>query len=202
MDGTPSNVIPPNYYCLMRVKSWWSDTIRCEGDIKVIQNVEDSVNGMTDIIHNYDFIQTVDGFYKFKQTGLHKSNIYSINLKNTGLSKAEDKSVRLYTKKELIKLIEKQNPSFKYNEDQDVFIILDPAGEVSFEDYINKKYEKVLTQDFEQKYYNITQKNEADQYNSVRQNIRQLIQKAIRKSIIRYMPADTNLWKVEYQDQI
>ena len=59
----------------------------------------------------------------------------------------------------------------------------------------------LLNEQFIQLYYYQKEYNEAVEYNSVRQNIRQLIQKAIRKSITRYMPADTNLWKVEYEDE-
>ena len=103
----------------MRVKSWWSDTIRCEGNIKVVQN---NSSVLSTSINNYDFVQNVDGFFKFKQTGLHKSNIYSINLKNTGLSKAQDKETKMYTKSEVIKLLQ-QKYFIKYYQNEDSFLV-------------------------------------------------------------------------------
>lgn len=228
-------IIPKNCNILMRVKSWWSDTIRCEGNIKVIQNTEDTL--ITNI-ENYDFIQTVDGFFKFRQTGLHKSNIYSINLKNTGLDRSGDKVVKYYTKKEVIKLIEQKyniryyqdEDSFLVNNEQNAFIhaVFDSEWNTTYKrtplfknlehnnlsgfilNYIivpfqtmiqQEKMDKEINDQFEEVYFYKKQKYEAEEYNETRQNIRQLIQKAIRKSIIRYMPADTNLWKVEYQDE-
>lgn len=230
------NYIPSGCYCLMRVKSWWSDTIRCEGSLKVVQN---NPQVLSTSISNYDFIQNIDGFFKFKQTGLHKSNIYSINLKNTGLSKSQDKEVKFYTKQEAIKLLEQKyfikyyqdEDSFLVNSDQNTFIhaIFGSTDNTTFKktplyknlqqnnlsgfvlNYITIPFQtlieyqglKMLLNDqFQELYYYQKELNEANEYNGVRQNIRQLIQKAIRKSIIRYMPADTNLWKVEYQDQI
>lgn len=229
---TPSNIIPSGYCCLMRVKSWWSDTIRCEGNIKVV--IEEQ-NDEYKSISNYDFIQVIDGFFKFKQTGLHKSNIYSINLKNTGLSKLLDKATKMYTKQEVIKLLQNKyfiryyqdEDSFLVNSDENTFIhaVFDSTDNTVYKrtplfknlqknnlsgfvlNYITIpfdiliQYEGIKLLQEKQLYYYEKEYNEATKYNSIRQNIRQLIQKAIRKSITRYMPADTNLWKVEYQDE-
>ena len=230
-NSTSSNVIPAGHYCLMRVKSWWSDTIRCEGSIKIVQN---NSSVLSTSINNYDFVQNVDGFFKFKQTGLHKSNIYSINLKNTGLSKAQDKETKMYTKQEVIRLLQQKyfikyyqdEDSFLVNSDENTFIhaIFDSTDNTTYKrtplfkesmsgfvlNYITIPFEtlvqydglkSLLNEQFIQLYYYQKEYNEAVEYNSVRQNIRQLIQKAIRKSITRYMPADTNLWKVEYEDE-
>ena len=39
-NNTNVKYIPSGYYCLIRVKSWWSDIVKCEGSIKVIQKAD------------------------------------------------------------------------------------------------------------------------------------------------------------------
>lgn len=77
-------------YCYIKVINWWSNNIKCQGNIKVQYNHEDiektkTYQTLLSMINNYDHIEVVDGFFKSLQSDYKKSNIYSIKVKNSYL---------------------------------------------------------------------------------------------------------------------
>lgn len=235
--------IPANYYTLLRIKNWWSDYVYATGSFKQII-INENKQYITNILNRYDYLEAVNGFYKFKQKGLHKSNIYSINLANTGVNPASDKIIKYYTKSQIIDILIKKYNLF-YNENKDAFLtaskqnlfvkthfdvdknkirnnntiyndtpLFKPlsdklSGFVLYNNYISFDYlieqQKLITYFDKEKneilYYYQFEKTNNDQYNEIRQNIRNLLEQAIRDSITKYMPADTTLWKIKYSGE-
>ena len=87
--------IPAGWTVFFRVKSWWTDEIKCVGEIRLENKTKSSTDttlneSVLSTLAHFDFIERNFGFFKYQQENLHKSNVYSINLSNTGLNPAED----------------------------------------------------------------------------------------------------------------
>ena len=69
----------------------------------------------SDFSENYDLAERVRGLYKFKPADLHKSNVYSIRIKNSGLNRIADDTLRTNIQnivaEELLKTVKKLQPA-------------------------------------------------------------------------------------------
>lgn len=58
-------------------------------------------NKILETLSHFDFVERNYGFFKSQQENLHKSNVYSINLTNTGLNPDYDGN-SYFTKEQVI----------------------------------------------------------------------------------------------------
>lgn len=228
------NYVPAGYNIILRVRSWWSDTIKCTGKIKQVLpalnkntgEMPDNLQEILKVTSKYDYVERNFGFFKYKQEGIHKSNIYSVKLNNSGLNPENDNTTKYYSKQELIQYLCAKNSVyfdniedtfFKLNwnsplpkentdleeptlsNDNVLFKLVDKCEIIPFNEYIylNGFIETVLA-DNSRVYYNKNDKQTDDNTNNIRQNIRNILEEAIRKSLKQYMPAETQLWKIFY----
>ena len=54
---------------------------------------------------HYDYIERTYGYFKYQQESLHKSNVYSILIRNSGLNPTTNPQVELFNKAELVRRI-------------------------------------------------------------------------------------------------
>ena len=107
--------IPAGYYTVIRVRSWFSNSIKCEGKInlKPIISTNNALKTQIDKtlehISTYDFLECIKGFFTAQEQNMSKSNVYSLQLTNSGLNPASDEQVNYYTKFEAAKKLEKDN---------------------------------------------------------------------------------------------
>lgn len=67
----------------------------------------DNFKKVLNIVSNYDYVERNFGFFKYQQENLHKSNIYSIKLSNSGLNPENDKKPHyIYDLNEFIELLQ------------------------------------------------------------------------------------------------
>lgn len=100
---------------MFRPRCWWSNSIKCTGSIKLIpcEYPEVTINNILKTVSRFDYVETNMGFFKYQQDQMHKSNIYSIKLTNTGLNIDPDTDIKSYKKEEIIeKLKEPGSPTF------------------------------------------------------------------------------------------
>lgn len=167
----------------------------------------------------YDYVERNYGFFKYQQENLHKSNIYSIKLANSGLNPEYDEKITYYKKAELISILETDNyyhQNFRYIENEDKFYLnidltnqklnnllnfnmnLPNITSISFNDmYSMSGWGKTLYEKVEV-YYKLDEEYVISQKNKMRKNMRDLLETAIRNSVTKYMPVDTTLWKIIY----
>lgn len=105
------DTLPAGYIAVFRVRSWWSDIVQCKGKIKS-QVLNLNIDDMLQIVSNYDYVERNFGFFKYQQENLHKSNIYSIKITNSGLNPETDKITETIN---LSKLVEMLIDKFKVN---------------------------------------------------------------------------------------
>jgi hypothetical protein len=176
------------------------------------------------VTNNYDFIERNQGFFKYQQETLHKSNIYSIKINNSGLNPDTSKKLKTYTKIQVInKLCQAGQPklengwtgnnrqfNLKYNAKIDSFYIQ------TYTNKFNAKFNFNLTganlisfitlcdeigwvyDDQTNTFYHNTEKINVDKINKIKANMRNILENAIRSSISKYMPVETTLWKIIY----
>lgn len=175
-------------------------------------------------LSHFDFVERNYGFFKYQQENLHKSNIYSINLSNTGLN--PDNDYNSYTKEQVIeRLLSPGVPSsdndfighqisselnhmnfyFKYNETNDSFYYVRPFDlnfDTTFNAYCISSFAELHTYVGWEQIPNTnlyTFKNETYQNIIQKKRImRNILEDAIKKSVAKWMPADTTLWKIKY----
>ena len=226
-----------NYAKLSGSATNWNNALNISGIINyaqkyVLQNLnkEDEFNAYKSMllkIREFEFMDLIDGDFKYKETDVSKSNVYSIELKNSNLnyriinfnemmSKCERKLEQLKT--------DQDNPiiNYFYNDNDESFYQVYENNEYSdfictFIDLIHELgYKEILditmNEDIEllkktgfnipitsYKFY-----NENDVLNTnieTKMEIRKQLEKAIRKSIGRYAPVNTTLWKIKYTGQ-
>lgn len=99
--------LPANYIALFRVRSWWSDIAQCTGKIKAkIKTDTVNIDNILNVVSNYDYVERNFGFFKYQQENMHKSNVYSVKITNSGLNPENNLKVTyIYNKADLIKLL-------------------------------------------------------------------------------------------------
>lgn len=87
-NGKKTEILPAGYSALFRPRCWWSNSIKCTGSIKLIpcEYPEAIIDNILKTVSRFDYVETNMGFFKYQQNQMHKSNIYSIKLTNTGLN--------------------------------------------------------------------------------------------------------------------
>lgn len=149
----------------------------------------------------YDYVERNYGFFKYQQENLHKSNIYSIKLANSGLNPKYDEQLTYYNKSELVQILEKENYyniEFIYDSSNDSFYNANFSYNISFNDmYSISSWGKTIIGKIEV-YYKLSEEYTVSQKNKIRKNMRALLETAIKNSVTKYMPIDTTLWKIIY----
>jgi len=99
--------LPANYIAVFRVRSWWSDIVQCKGKIKVkVKSNGMNIDDMLNVVSNYDYVERNYGFFKYQQENMHKSNVYSVKITNSGLNPENNLKLKyIKDKKTLIKLL-------------------------------------------------------------------------------------------------
>lgn len=229
IPGKNTPVLKAGYIAVFRVRNWWSNVIQCEGKIiaKLTHDQYKMPKKLTKVLsvtNNYDFIERNQGFFKYQQETLHKSNIYSIKINNSGLNPDTSKKLKTYTKIQVInKLCQADQPTLenewtgnnrqfnlKYNAKTDSFYIQ------TYTNKFNAKLNFDLTganlisfialcdeigwayDEQTNTYYHKTEKINVDKINKIKANMRNILENAIRSSISKYMPVETTLWKIIY----
>ena len=210
-----TTILPAGSFAIFRVRNWWSDIIKCTGTLKAVPVVKDNAIemplGLSKVLNTtskFDYVERIYGYFKYQQENLHKSNVYSIKLSNSGLNPEFDEKLRYYEKSELISILETNNyynQSFKYIEEEDKFYLNSDFNmnssditSITFNDmYTISGWGKTISGKTEV-YYKLNEEHLVSQKNSVRKNMRTLLETAIRNSVIKYMPIDTTLWKIIY----
>lgn len=212
-----------NDMVVMRIKNWWSDSAYCNGQFHIRQKDPITIENyqenplfvkLFNTISNFDHVECVKGLFKYQQNDIKKSNIYSLRLTNSGLNPANDISSEAFAK-------------FKYLIENDYYA-LSYANRSLYTAYswqdIQKNHPTWISELIEciigNNSLNITSENDfilymntsinqdtrifvfdqtkADNLNNVRQELREIVEDAIKDSIKRYMPVHTNLWKIMY----
>lgn len=95
----------------MRVRSWFSDYAYATGSIRLTEKISEKTLKLNQEImahiSKYDHVEHLKGFFKLQQTDIHKSNVYSIQLTNTGLNPLQDLKLTYYTKQQAAELMQK-----------------------------------------------------------------------------------------------
>ena len=164
---------------------------------------------------NVKFVDVIKGQHYYKETELHKSNVFSINIKNSGLK------YDLYSYDEMKKILEKDykltGEITEANLDIAGFGKIDVSKNISkislpidssSSDYLkNYKFFKYENEELERpnemnddeyETYKKDYKKEQCDLMELKVYLRSLFEDAVRKSIHRYIPANTTLWKIEY----
>lgn len=172
-------------------------------------------------IREFEFIDFLDGEYKYKEMNKQKSNVYSIELKNSNLNYNtinfdEMKAICEIKLNQLMEEEEHSISSYFYNEDDESFYennedknlisgFLDIVHSLGYKEILditmNEDMEILKKTNYKipvtsYKFYNIN-----DELNSnihTKMEVRKQLEKAIRKSIGRYAPINTTLWKIKY----
>jgi len=150
------------------------------------------INMLNDI-SKFEFIETIEGQHYYKESEHKKSNVFSLKVKNSGLSyetmtfndvyafcnssSSSDayEVVRDALQSNIVKLI---------IEDGDVIKISDGSDIQLNEDLLNYKYIK----------------SDLSSETECKIKIRRMFEEAVRKSMHRYVPANTTLWKIKYDN--
>ena len=212
-----------NDMVVMRIKNWWSNTAYCSGQMKIRQKDPITIETYKDnplfpklfnTISNFDHVERVKGLFKYQQNDIKKSNIYSLRLTNSGLNPANDISEDVYT-------------PFKYLLEDDFYKLSSTERSLYTSYYWNdiKLYHnawinELITCIVNNNSIGINNKDDfelhmsiqlnqnakifvfdtekSNKLNATREELRQIIEEAIRTSVKRYMPVHTNLWKIMY----
>ena len=147
---------------------------------------------MLENVHDFQFVETIEGQHYYKESEYSKSNVYSIKVKNSGLSydtmsfndvrrsfeqngETPEATVRAALSQGSVKLL---------IEDSDILKMSDGSDIEDDADLRNYRY--VIS-------------DESDLIES-KIKIRDLFEDAVRKSIGRYAPVNTTLWKIKYDN--
>ncbi len=152
---------------------------------------------MLDNMRPINFVEVVKGQHYYKEIGGHKSNIFSLNIKNSGLK------LDLYSFDEMIIILRNLGEDYAklMNMPYSDFISLTESygyGFISEYKVDDKKLYKYF------KYDNFNRSMTGEEKTSQRNKIldimkmREVFEESVRKSIHRYIPVNTTLWKIEY----
>lgn len=200
--------------------NWIESTL---GNLKIFKladneytiTLEDSLFGKyfstLNIVKNVQFAERIKGEHYYKEYKKSKSNVFSLNVRNSGLN------YTLYTYNEVLDNILTELNGKKISNSEDTFIVNGSLS--SFNDLLSvSKYYKFIED--EKIYFDEVKNNEistnyklfkyfiadSDKVDYTRKLIKSKIQirksfeNAIRKSIHRYMPVNTTLWKIEFSN--
>lgn len=106
------SVLSGGYTALLRPHSWWSNTLSFNGTIRIKPKTlpTTKIDTVLKIASHFDYVETNAGFFKYQQESLHKSNIYSVKLINSGLNPNGD----YFSKDEVIYELEKKRLYIQY----------------------------------------------------------------------------------------
>lgn len=175
-------------------------------------------------LRRYEFIDFIEGDFKYKEKDISKSNVYSIELKNSNLNYKVLSFNEMFAicELELIKLKNNaQITNYFYNSENETFYenydkennvysnpikrFLDMIHSLNYKEIldntINEDVEILKRTSFKipiesYKFYNT--KNELNENIHTKMELRKQLEKSIRKSISRYAPVNTTLWKIKY----
>ena len=186
--------LPENDYSMVTFKLY-EDTylISRAENTKLISDFIASLHA----IKSYQFVDYVKGQHFYKESNYQKSNVFSLKIRNSGLAYDELLSWEdvVYAS---LRDGEDTAPSAisgRYMQiDENITELKERTSledSTFYSDYNNYKYLKKpadsvandVKDELEQKIY-----------------LRNLLEEAIRKSIHRYIPANTTLWKIEYEN--
>lgn len=96
--------LPAGYSALFRPRCWWSNSIKCVGSVKLTpcEYKEEIIANILKTVSRFDYVETNMGFFKYQQDQMHKSNIYSIKLTNTGLNPNTHTDIKFYEREDII----------------------------------------------------------------------------------------------------
>ena len=212
-----------NDIVILRIKNWWSNTAYCKGKMKIrqknpitIENYKDNslFPKLFNTISNFDHVERVKGLFKYQQNDIKKSNIYSLKLTNSGLNPSNDISSDAYA-------------PYKYLLEADFYQLSTTDRSLYTEYYWNDIkvnhitwIDELITCIINNNTIGITSEEQfnlhmsmqmnqnakifvfsdekANALNVTRQELRQIVEDAIKTSVKRYMPVHTSLWKIIY----
>ena len=163
-------------------------------------------------LNNFEFIEIIEGEYKYKESNIKKSNVYSLKLENTNLN------YKLYSYNEMLIKLKAAKINISNLSENQIEKLLN--GSISSSPFYNrnKKYYKIfdITEYKNANIYlkhveniplstyyfyeaNENTKEDIESEIKVKMQMRNVLNESIRKSIDRYMPVNTQLWKIEYE---
>lgn len=159
-------------------------------------------------IRKFEFLDYFDGFFKYKEADVSKSNVYSLELVNTNLN------YELINFESMVALCEKHGYKDLNEETLTFEIVPNNSNMSSFFDVIsNLHYDYILDKNentnssllkilntnipiSEYKFYN--KDNKLNENIKEKIEVRYQLENTIRKSIQRYAPINSTLWKIKY----
>ncbi len=220
-SDSKTDKILANSKILLRIRNWWSDIIGYSGEFELIpyneitiENYKEKLpnyNKIFNTISNYDHIEHIKGLLKFQQNDIKKSNIYSIQLQNSGLNPQND-------------IVESNYNNFEYLLEADYWLLETISRNMYYSEYWNTiiNDNSNLIDDVVNCIYNnnsvgytskanllsylnnnnpkiyIFDTSKASLINNTRSELREIVENAIKNSVKRYMPVHTSLWKILY----
>ena len=147
------------------------------------------------IVGGYQFVDVMRGQHYYKESNYQKSNVFSLKVKNSGLSYDEMTSwsdlIYSRMKNGEDTSIEAVSAEYVQIDERMTELSLKELDSSSFfSDVYDYKYLKKTDGDMQKKISEIKQKI----------YLRNLLEEAIRKSISKYIPVNTTLWKVEFEN--
>lgn len=149
-------------------------------------------------MRKYEFIDFIEGDFKYKEKDVSKSNVYSIELKNSNLN---------YDVIDYNKMKARLDAYISTNEGRSL------SGSAFLPAIHNMGYEEILDitmsedaemlkkTDFEipiESYKFYYKDNPLNENIHTKMILRKQLEKTIKKSISRYAPINTTLWKIKY----
>ena len=170
-------------------------------------------------MRKYEFIDFIEGDFKYKEKDVSKSNVYSIELKNSNLN------YNVINFDEMLAICKSNASKFgfkDYDEDTKMFYditndengneilipisgFIDVINQLGFREILditmNDDVEMLKKAGFEipyksYKFYNVNDSLNNDIHTKM--ELRKQLEKSIKKSITRYAPVNTTLWKIKY----
>ena len=163
-------------------------------DDKMIVTINKSVMCMLKMLNAMsmvDFVDNIKGQHYYKENNKQKSNVFSLNVRNSGLN------YQLYSYDEM-NIMHKDMFGTDFNNDANALAELKlgairPNGKLPD-----------LTKESDYKSYKYYSYDDDCAYTgriiSVKMELRKTFEDAIRKSIHRYIPVNTVLWKIDYTE--
>lgn len=163
-------------------------------DDKMIITINKSVMCMLKMLNAMsmvDFVDNIKGQHYYKENNKQKSNVFSLNVRNSGLN------YQLYSYDEM-NIMHKDMFGADFDNDADALAELKlgaihPNGKLpNLEKESDYKSYKYYSYDDDCAY--------TGRIISVKMELRKTFEDAIRKSIHRYIPVNTVLWKIDYTE--
>lgn len=165
-------------------------------------------------IRKFEFVELLEGFNKYKEKDVSKSNVYSIELVNSNLN------YECYNFSQMISICLADNDVLSiyddFDYDKNEFLNSRTGKRIKFIDAIHKLdfheiLDVTLNKDMDilnkinfeipyssYKFYKDESINPLNKDIETKMRMRKEVEQAIRKSIHRYAPVNTTLWKIEY----